>query len=111
MKCWRCEKDIEEGTRECLYCHASQRRTEPVTDPGQALRQLYDRYGAKQALTDPVLLVNGLGAPGHTNDWYGFAQWGIERMPIVFAVMVVVVWLIACGLRAANQRVYRMRAL
>lgn len=57
------------------------------------------------------LLVNGLGAPGHTNDWYGFAQWGIERMPIVFAVMVVVVWLIACGLRAANQRVYRMRAL
>ena len=53
------------------------------------------------------ILANGI--PG--NDWYGFTAWGMERIPIVFAVMVAVVWLIACGLRAANQRVYRMRAL
>ena len=52
------------------------------------------------------ILANGI--PG--NDWYGFTAWGMERIPIVFAVMVAVVWLIACGLRAANQRVYRMRA-
>ena len=53
------------------------------------------------------ILANGI--PG--NDWYGFTAWGLERTPIVFAVMALVVWLIACGLRAANQRVYRMRAL
>ncbi|MBQ6410585.1 MAG: hypothetical protein IJI16_01400 [Atopobiaceae bacterium] len=53
------------------------------------------------------ILANGI--PG--NDWYGFTAWGMERTPIVFAVMALVVWLIACGLRAANQRVYRMRAL
>ncbi|MBR3385359.1 MAG: hypothetical protein IKG69_09215 [Atopobiaceae bacterium] len=52
------------------------------------------------------ILANGI--PG--NDWYGFTAWGMERTPIVFAVMALVVWLIACGLRAANQRVYRMRA-
>lgn len=52
------------------------------------------------------ILANGI--PG--NDWYGFTAWGTERIPIVFAIMVAVVWLIACGLRAANQRVYRMRA-
>lgn len=56
------------------------------------------------------LLVNGIGTPEATNDWYGFAQWGLGRTPIVFAVMALVVWLIACGLRSANQRFYRMRA-
>ena len=61
MKCWRCEKEIEEGSSECLYCHTSQKRSEPVTDPGQALRQLYDCYESKQVLGNPVLLVNGLG--------------------------------------------------
>ena len=52
------------------------------------------------------ILANGI--PG--NDWYGFTAWGLERTPIVFAVMALVVWLIACGLRTANQCVYRMRA-
>ena len=51
------------------------------------------------------ILANGI--PG--NDWYGFSAWGMERTPIVFAVMVSVVWLIALGLRAANQRIYRSR--
>ena len=51
------------------------------------------------------ILANGI--PG--NDWYGFTAWGMERTPIVFAVMVSVVWLIALGLRAANQRIYRSR--
>ena len=51
------------------------------------------------------ILANGIEG----NDWYGFAAWGLERTPIVFAVMIAVVWLIALGLRAANQRIYRSR--
>ena len=33
------------------------------------------------------ILVNGLGTPPHSNDWYGFASWGLEWAPVVFAVM------------------------
>ena len=33
------------------------------------------------------ILANGI--PG--NDWYGFTAWGMERTPIVFAVMALVV--------------------
>ena len=61
MKCWRCEQEINDGTRECVYCHADQRRSVPTTDVGQALRQLYDHYGADAVLSNNVLLVNGLG--------------------------------------------------
>ena len=55
------------------------------------------------------ILINGVGTPGHTNDWYGFAQWGLARIPLVFAVMATVVLPIAFCLRAVNQRVWRMR--
>ena len=61
MKCWKCGQEISDGMRECVYCHADQQRSVPVTDVGRALRQLYDRYGADSVLTNPVLLSNGLG--------------------------------------------------
>ena len=61
MKCWRCGQEINDGTQECVYCHADQRRSVPRTDIGQALRQLYDHYGAEAVLSNNVLLVNGLG--------------------------------------------------
>ncbi len=61
MKCWRCGKDIVNNTSECVYCHAPQQRSTPVTVVGSALRQLYDRYGAEMVLTNPVILANGLG--------------------------------------------------
>ena len=61
MKCWRCGQEINDSTRECVYCHADQRRSVPTTDVGQALRQLYDHYGADAVLSNNVLLVNGLG--------------------------------------------------
>ena len=61
MKCWKCGKEIYEGTSECLYCHASQQRCKPTTDAGQAMRQIYDLYGPEAALKNPALLVNGLG--------------------------------------------------
>ena len=61
MKCWRCGQEINDGTQECVYCHADQRRSVPTTDVGQALRQLYDHYGADAVLSNNVLLTNGLG--------------------------------------------------
>ena len=35
------------------------------------------------------ILVNGRGVPPHSNDWYGFASWGMEWAPVVFIVMFV----------------------
>lgn len=55
------------------------------------------------------ILINGVGTPESTNDWYGFAQWGLAAMPVVFAVMALATWAIALGLRAANQCVWRSR--
>ena len=55
------------------------------------------------------ILINGIGEGPATNDWYGFTAWGMERIPIVFIVMMLVTWLIATVLRAVNQRVWRAR--
>ena len=41
------------------------------------------------------ILANGVGEPPHVNDFYGFMQWGIERAPIVFAVMAAITWTVA----------------
>ena len=38
------------------------------------------------------LLINGPGTPEHTNDWYGFARWGMGATGIVFAVCLLVTW-------------------
>lgn len=61
MKCWKCGREISDGTTECVFCHADQRRSVPQSDVGWALRQLYDHYGAEAVLTNNVLLVNGIG--------------------------------------------------
>ena len=50
------------------------------------------------------ILINGLGEGRATNDWYGFAMWGIEYMPVVLAVMLLATWLFAIALRALNRR-------
>ena len=55
------------------------------------------------------LLVNGMGEWPNSNDWYGFAQWGMDKAPLVFAVMALATWAIALVLRAANQRMWRLR--
>ena len=61
MKCWKCGKDLTDGTGSCVYCEADQKRSLPVTQVGKALRSLYDRYGAKTVLTNGAYLVSGLG--------------------------------------------------
>lgn len=48
------------------------------------------------------ILVNGVGEKPHSNDWYGFTVWGVERMPVVFVVMIVITWVLALGVMAFN---------
>lgn len=50
------------------------------------------------------ILINGVGQGAATNDWYGFTMWGVEFMPVVFAVMLLATWLFAIVLRALNRR-------
>ena len=49
-------------------------------------------YGAFYALN---IIVNGLGEPGHSNDWYGFAAGGIKTYPFVFSGMALATWGVA----------------
>ena len=50
------------------------------------------------------ILLNGVGELPYTNDWYGFTAWGVQFMPVVFAIMLLATWLFAIALRAANVR-------
>ena len=61
MYCWKCGQEITEGTSVCYACGADQKRTEPVSEAGKAMRVLYDRYGREQVLTNSLMLCNGLG--------------------------------------------------
>ena len=53
------------------------------------------------------ILLNGVGEFSNTNDWYGFTMWGVQYMPVVFAVMLLATWLFAVALRAGNTVVRR----
>ena len=53
------------------------------------------------------IYLNGVGTWPATNDWYGFTMWGIEYIPVVFAVMLVATWLIAVVVRGGNALVRR----
>ena len=61
MYCWKCGQEITEGTSVCHVCGVDQKRTEPVSEAGKAMRLLYDRYGREQVLTNSLMLCNGLG--------------------------------------------------
>lgn len=45
------------------------------------------------------ILINGVGSGPTTNDWYGFAMFGMQYTPLVFLIMALATWLIAAGLR------------
>ena len=51
------------------------------------------------------ILVNGVGQGPTSNDWYGFAIWGLDKMPVVFAIMAAVAFLLALVIRLANARI------
>lgn len=50
-------------------------------------------------------LLNGTGEWPDTNDFYGFLNWGLPVGIVIFAGIMLVVWGIACGLRAVQGRI------
>jgi len=61
MRCWKCGQENVSDTIECVHCNVNLRRSEPKSDEGVALRQLYDHYGAEALLTDSSLMISALG--------------------------------------------------
>lgn len=45
------------------------------------------------------ILINGTGEWPHTNDFYGFLNWGLPAGLAIFAGILAAIWGIACGLR------------
>ena len=48
------------------------------------------------------ILINGIGQWPDTNDWYGFLNWGFPIGIVIFAVVVLMNWAVACVLRTGN---------
>ena len=57
------------------------------------------------------ILINGVGKWPDTNDWYGFLNWGFPTGIAIFAVVVVINFVIAVILRALNGLVSKIRVL
>lgn len=53
------------------------------------------------------IVLNGVGEWPDTNDWYGFAQAGMQWAPAVFAAVLVASWVIALAIWLVNARVGR----
>lgn len=51
------------------------------------------------------ILINGTGVWPDTNDFYGFVNWGLPVGIVIFAGIMLVVWGIACALRAVQGRI------
>ena len=60
MKCWKCGLELEDGNLFCVYCGSSQTRTEPRTEEGIALRNIYDRFGCKTVLSNKMYIINAI---------------------------------------------------
>lgn len=50
-------------------------------------------------------MINGIGEWPHTNDFYGFLNWGLPVGLVIFAGIMLAIWGIACVLRAARKKV------
>ena len=50
-------------------------------------------------------LINGIGEWPHTNDFYGFMNWGLPVGLVIFAGIMLAIWGIACVLRAVRGKV------
>ena len=51
------------------------------------------------------ILINGVGEGHASNDWYGFTLWGLDKMPLVLAIMLLATFLIGLAIRVASNRV------
>ena len=51
------------------------------------------------------ILINGKGEWPNTNDWYGFLNWGYPIGFVLFAINVLMNWVMACLVRFFNKKV------
>ena len=51
------------------------------------------------------ILINGTGTWPDTNDFYGFVNWGLPVGIVIFAILMLAAWGIACVLRAVQKRI------
>ena len=49
-------------------------------------------------------VINGIGEWPDTNDWYLFLTWGYPIGFVIFALLFLVTWLMAFGMRKARRR-------
>ncbi len=54
------------------------------------------------------ILINGIGEWPHSNDWYGFLNWGLPAGLAIYAGIVILNWLIAVILRFCNEVVRKI---
>ena len=52
-----------------------------------------------------TILINGKGKWPDSNDWYGFMNWGFGPALIIFAVIILTNWGVACLLRWIQQAI------
>ena len=50
-------------------------------------------------------MINGIGEWPHTNDFYGFLNWGLPIGLLIFAFIMFAIWGIACALRAVRKEI------
>ncbi|MBP3753814.1 MAG: hypothetical protein J6I66_03060 [Lachnospiraceae bacterium] len=55
------------------------------------------------------ILINGIGVWPDSNDWYGFLNWGYPIGMLIFALIVLMDFGIACLLRYMNGLMRRLR--
>lgn len=48
-------------------------------------------------------LINGVGQWPHSNDFYGFLNWGLPIGLVIFGVIMLAIWGIACSLRGLRN--------
>ena len=49
------------------------------------------------------ILINGKGEWPDTNDWYGFLNWGYPIGVVIFAVVILINWIVALIIRLLNH--------
>ena len=53
------------------------------------------------------ILINGRGEWPNTNDWYGFAMWGIPIRLVIFVIISVLTWRMSLGLVLVHNAMTR----
>ena len=49
------------------------------------------------------IMLNGVGSGMNTNDWYGCAAAGVHTVPFVYALMVLLTYLLSCVMRKVKR--------